>query len=340
MNSIEKISNEIYLVKVELPNNALKYLNSYLIISENKKVLVDTGMNSNQSLKSLNDALLNMKLSINDIESVIITHLHIDHVGLIKKLREINKNLKIFIHAKEKDTIKKMIKDFENENMLKEYHKNLGFPNNTLKALLYWKKDLDSYLEIIKNSETLNEEEYINIGNLSFKVLWTPGHTPGHICLYLEKNNILLSGDHILPTITPNLSFFIEGDPLLDYLNSLRKIEQLNPSLILPGHEHIFNNVNKRIVEIRKHHEERLREILRILENKELNAYQIASNIEWKLGSMTWDSIDYFQKYLAISETLSHLIYLENKGLIEKTTKPDNTITFKIKTNNTNIELI
>jgi len=241
-----------------------------------------------------------------------------------------NNNIKIFIYSKEKESIKKLIENFENEDSFKEYYKNLGFTSDTIKALLYWKKDIDSYLEIIKNSNILEDGEYINIGNVSFKTIWTPGHTPGHLCLYSEKNNIIICGDHILPTITPNLSYFMERNPLSDYLESLRKIEKLNISLALPGHEYIFNNVHKRIMEIREHHNKRLKEILAILKDKELDAYQIASKMEWKLNT-TWESVDHFQKYLAIGETLSHITYLEKEGLIEKSLRPDGKITFKRK---------
>lgn len=335
MNNIEKIANEMYLIKVKLPNIPLKHLNSYLIVSNDKKTLIDTGANTDESFESLNDALLSIKVNIKDMESIIITHLHIDHVGLVKRLKNMNDNLKIFIYSKEKESIKKLIENFENEELFKEYYKSLGFTADMLKSLLYWRKDINSYLEIIKSSNTLEEGEHINIGDVSFKVIWTPGHTPGHLCLYSEKNNIIICGDHILPTITPNLSYFMERNPLLDYLNSLRKIEKLNISLVLPGHEYIFNDAYKRIREIREHHNKRLEEILTILKDKELDAYQIASKIEWKLNT-TWESADPFQKYLAIGETLSHIIYLEKEGLIEKSLRPDGRITFKRKyaTNN------
>jgi len=86
MNNIKKITDEIYLIKVKLPNVPLKYLNSYLIVSNDKKVLIDTGTNTDESFESLNNALLNIKVSVKDIESIIITHLHIDHIGLVKRL--------------------------------------------------------------------------------------------------------------------------------------------------------------------------------------------------------------------------------------------------------------
>lgn len=106
-------------------------------------------------------------------------------------------------------------------------------------------------------------------------------------------------------------------------------------SLLLEGqglsslyHEYIFNDVYKRIREIREHHNKRLEEILTILKDKELDAYQIASKIEWKLNT-TWELADPFQKYLAIGETLSHIIYLEKEGLIEKSLRPDGRIILK-----------
>ena len=102
--------------------------------------------------------------------------------------------------------------------------------------------------------------EQLPIGRFEFEVWWTPGHSPGHICFLERGKKFILTGDHVLPTITPNISLHPQqqGNPLGDYIASLKRLEDLDVDTVLPAHEYSFTDLRGRLREIEQHHDERL----------------------------------------------------------------------------------
>ena len=157
------------------------------------------------------------------------------------------------------------------------------------------------------------------MGDYQFRCVETPGHTRGHLCLYEPNKKILMSGDHILIDITPNISLFSdEVNPLAEYLGSLDKVYDLDIRLVLPGHRSNFENCKQRIGELKLHHETRVNEVLTILANGAQNAFQTASHMTWEMDYASWEQFPPQQKWFAFGEAVSHLKYLEEKGKITK----------------------
>jgi glyoxylase-like metal-dependent hydrolase (beta-lactamase superfamily II) len=175
------------------------------------------------------------------------------------------------------------------------------------------------YEELCKPSRSLKTGDEISIGEYSFRTVWTPGHSPGHICLYEPERRFLIAGDHILLTITPHVTQWREeGNPLAEYLTSLEKVGKLDVDVVLPGHGELFTDHRKRIRELEDHHKSRAMEILSELQTQRLTAYQIASRIHWDVDFPSWDSFPAFQKFLAVGETLAHLRFLEEQNQVRK----------------------
>ncbi len=112
--------------------------------------------------------------------------------------------------------------------------------------------------------------------------------------------------------ITPNISAAYENEnPLKQYLESLDKVYKLNVELVLPGHRKLFTNLQKRIDELKKHHRDRLNEILSLLDiNTPKNPYYIASKMHWDIKYKNWEDFPIAQKWFAHSEVIAHLLYL------------------------------
>jgi len=126
--------------------------------------------------------------------------------------------------------------------------------------------------------EILKQDDVVCIGNYSFSCIETPGHTPGHMCLYESSKKVLVSGDHILGGITPNISLWDDDwDPLGVYLKSLEKVGLLDVELVLQGHRGFNITCRERIQELKLHHQERANEVLAILSKGDLNGYQVAT---------------------------------------------------------------
>jgi len=157
----------------------------------------------------------------------------------------------------------------------------------------------------------------LNYGGYELKVVATPGHTPGHMCLYDEKKKILFCGDHILGTITPNICIEISSDnPLKDYIESLKKIDKLDVEVLLTAHGTPVENMHERIAELLKHHEDRLAEVEFILGDQWKTSYECARDMTWEIECRNWEEFPAPQKWFATGEAISHLQYLYSQGRV------------------------
>jgi glyoxylase-like metal-dependent hydrolase (beta-lactamase superfamily II) len=168
----------------------------------------------------------------------------------------------------------------------------------------------------------LHGGETLSTGLFNLKVLWTPGHSPGHVSLYEPEHGILISGDYILPTITPNIGLHPQSgnNPLDAYLKSLKMLRKSKFSYALPGHESPFTNVEQRIDEIIQHHRQRNSEILATIKTEPKTAYQIATETLWKpdTNPVGWQDLPLMDKRRAMMETLSHLELMRSGGKVNK----------------------
>jgi glyoxylase-like metal-dependent hydrolase (beta-lactamase superfamily II) len=145
----------------------------------------------------------------------------------------------------------------------------------------------------------------------------TPGHTPGHLCFYEERTGLLLSGDHVLPRITANVSVNPQsgGDPLGDYLASLERLRKYADCPVLPAHEWRFEGLGERIDTIVAHHEERLEETRTLVAGGAATIWEVATRLGW---SRPWEEIHGFMRRAAVGETHAHLVLLERRGRLER----------------------
>jgi glyoxylase-like metal-dependent hydrolase (beta-lactamase superfamily II) len=148
------------------------------------------------------------------------------------------------------------------------------------------------------------------------RAIWTPGHTPGHLCFADERYNLLLTGDHVLPRISPNISPSpaTTDDTLGIYLRSLAELASTDPDEVLPAHEYRFSGLPARVRQLQDHHRARLREILAVVAGAEgCTTANVAERLTW---SRPWDQAHGIVRRSAIGETYAHLVYLERRGLI------------------------
>ncbi|HJX70288.1 MAG TPA: MBL fold metallo-hydrolase [Dehalococcoidia bacterium] len=308
---------------VPTPNSQLTDINVYLIRGEDGWLLVDTGWNTTRAFNTLEKQLKEIGIGFENISQILITHLHVDHYGLSGRLKELSK-AKVSLHRVEEALIDSRYINMD--NLLAEIARWLrlhGVPEEELPHLQKASLGARKFALPTPADITLKGGEKIPIGSFNFEVLWTPGHSPGHICLYEPARRLLLSGDHILPTIFPNVGLHPQsGDnPLGDYLHSLKAIEQLEVELVLPAHEHVFTNLRQRIQELYRHQEERREAILEVLQEGAKTAYEISLRIPWLINGV-WVSFKELlplDKRLAVMSTLAHLEPLRAEGKAEKT---------------------
>ena len=167
------------------------------------------------------------------------------------------------------------------------------------------------------------------MGEYSFRVIETPGHSPGHLCLYEDNKKILVSGDHILFDITPNITCWAElENPLKAYLESLEKVSTLDVNLVLPGHRNGWTDHKKRITELQNHHKSRLNEVLVALGKGDKSAWDIAPHIKWDINVSSWERFPVVQKWFALGETLAHITFLEADGRVGRRSEDSKIVYF------------
>lgn len=317
-----EITPRLYQLQLPIPNNPLGYTNVYLLKGDDGYLLIDTGWNDEEAFQSLKAQLAEIGFGFGDIRQIVVTHIHPDHYGLAGRLKELSL-AKISLHYLENDLIEpRYIRVAEYLHQAEEWLRRHGVPAWELPTSQSVALRARRFSAPVSPDITLYGGESIPVGVFDLQVIWTPGHSPGHICLYEPTKKILFSGDHILPVTTPHISLQNQSgvNPLGDFLNSLKIVRQLDVKLVLPAHEHSFTNLPARVDEIIQHHERRNSEILEAIKPVPKTAYQISTEITWmpKLGGVNWQSLAPWDKGLAVSETLAHLEALRIDGKVDK----------------------
>jgi len=275
----------------------------------------------------LRDGLREAGFGFKDIAQIIVTHIHPDHYGLTGRVKQLSGD-NLSVHRIEADLIHSRYVNLD--GLLGDMARQLrygGVPQNDLpqfRGASLWMKQ---FVVPVAPEIRLSGGEKLSNGSFEFEVLWTPGHSPGHICLYEPKKKLLFSGDHILPNITSHVGLHPQSgeNPLGDFINSMRAIEKLEVNFVFPGHGAVFSGLKQRIGELLYHYRERKMAIIKSVSNELKTAYQIATEILWRpeSGGVPFQELELWDKRLAVMETLAHLQLLMTEGKVEKVGEDD-----------------
>ncbi|RNL84867.1 MBL fold metallo-hydrolase [Halostreptopolyspora alba] len=326
MPSVEDLGNGVWSLPVPIPDNPLGYTLTYLIESAHGPVLVDTGWNSEESWNALTTGLDRAGVSVTDVRGAVLTHFHPDHSGLAARLREAS-GAWIALHHADAAMLRRVTaqrrtdrREFEVTQL-----RRAGAPTAEIEAHEVATPPFDTR---VSADRELSHGELVDLPDRELRVLWTPGHSPGHICLHLKDSGHLFTGDHILPRITPHVGLFplddSDNDPLGRFLDSLGQIHELGATEALPAHERRFRDLAGRTSEIIAHHEERLEQLAAALEGEPATLWEIAPLLEWRRA---WKDMRTAARRMAASETAAHLRLLERRGLAVCSTDPNTTDT-------------
>ncbi len=258
-----EVLENIYRVRTPMPGNGPDFVNAYLLKGRDGAVLVDTGWKSEEAFQSLLQQIANIGIGVKDLRHVVITHAHPDHYGLIGALSQQTSG-SLVIHERENTILQMRATDYESMVLeMTGWLQAHGMPGDMRRLFEYSTLVSLGMLPVDMPVWIVRGGEKIAVGDYCFEVIWTPGHSPGHICLYEPRKRILISGDHILPETTPNISMFLGTmkNPLSEYLEALRRVACLDVELVFPAHGEVFGDLAGRVDEILQHHELRLQAI-------------------------------------------------------------------------------
>ena len=304
------IMDGLLQLRVPIPNNPLGWVLPYLIEGRDGWTLVDAGWNVPEAFDALEEQLDRAGVGFRNLKTLLVTHIHPDHYGLAGQVKE-RSGATVIIHQRERDLIRSRYRNPEQLlATMGDWLVMHGVPRDSMQDLQTSAMPVRAFVDPVEPDEVVWGGERLPIGRFEFEVWWTPGHSPGHICFLERGKKFILTGDHVLPTITPNISLHPQqqGNPLGDYIASLKRLEELDVETVLPAHEYTFTDLQARLRAIEAHHEERLGEMMACFDGQPRTAYEVARHVKWVTGS--FDTFSPWMQRAALGETLSHLDYL------------------------------
>ncbi len=311
---VEQVRPGLWSVPVPIPDNPLRYVLVYVLELDDGVALVDAGWNTEEAWHALGDGLRVAGGSLADVRAVVVTHIHPDHYGLAGRVREAS-GAWVGLHPADAALLQGRYVDVDALVARMDALLELcGVPDPVRADLAGASLPIRSLVTAAEPDVLLPDEDLLDLPGWDLRTIWTPGHSPGHVCLYSDRRRLLLSGDHVLPRITPNISFHSQQvpNPLGDYLASLARLEALDPEEVLPAHEYRFAGLGTRLDELVRHHEARLTEIEDELRRRSgTTCWDLTTSLTW---SRPWEQIPPFMQRAANGETLAHLVLLEARG--------------------------
>ena len=293
---------------------AVGRVNCYLIEDE-PLTLVDTGPNSGKALDELTSQLGALGHGIEELELVILTHQHIDHLGLVEIIAG-HSGAEVAAIDVAVERLANFGQDAEREDAFgAELMLRHGIPENVVYALQAVSRSFRGWGAHAHVTRPLHDGEVMQFRDRSLKVLHRPGHSPSDTIFWDEERRILLAADHLIAHISSNplISRPLDGSAertkaLAVYLESMRRTRELPAEVVLSGHGDPITDHVALIDDRLAKHERRKEKIFRLIEADPRSAYDLAQAI--------WGNVAVTQAFLTLSEILGHVDLLLDEGRV------------------------
>lgn len=316
---IAEVQPGIYEIFLPLPMRPT-IINVYLIDCHGAWALIDTGMNTPDSVRSLEEAFTAVGTRLEDLDVLIGTHHHVDHFGTSSLIRK-RSHAQVYLHQLEAERAARMVgfgtigPSARPES--RAFFLSHGFPIDRFapEGMRPAWMGTQSYNPVTEPDHFMSDGDVISVGDRRLEVIWTPGHAPGHSVIYLRKEKVLVVGDHLLPKITPHVGLYPDatgGNPLGDFLNSQRKVQPFDVELVLPAHGGVYHDHRHRANQLIEHHQYREAEMLDLIRRKPATAFEVAQQV---FGD---EERPIFHIMAATFETLAHLEFSHQAGRARK----------------------
>jgi glyoxylase-like metal-dependent hydrolase (beta-lactamase superfamily II) len=301
---VAAVGRGVHRVTLELPW-ALDHVHCYAIEDPEGWTIVDCGLGGDETESGWREAL--EQLGRPQVRRVVITHFHADHIGASAALVAATGAEEVVQGREDRDSAERSFGRRGAESESSEYLLACGMPDDLVAAWL--RSSFITGVQLAEPTRLVEEGDHVEIAGVDYRVLVLRGHADGHIVLFDEPGGRLFGGDVLLQRITPNVGAWEDSrpDPLGDYLETLRRIEELAPRIIYPGHRDLIENAVERARETREHHDVRLDRTLAVLESGATTPYEVSMGLWPKPFGM-------HERRFAVAEALAHLIRLGAVG--------------------------
>lgn len=295
---------------------AVGRINCYLIEGD-PLTLIDAGPRSDQSLAELDIHINDAGHRVEDIQLIVATHQHIDHIGLIRTVAE-RSGAQVAALDKSVERLATFADSSDSEDDLAvELMVRHGVPEEVANALRTLSGSYRDWGDTVEVTMPLAEGSYLELADRKLKVLHRPGHSPSDTVFWDEERRMAFGGDHLLSHISSNplISRPLDGSPgrtrsLVNYTASLEKTREMPIDLMLSGHGDPITDhaglIDKRLESQLR----RLEKIHGILAEKPRSAHAVAEAI--------WGNVAVTQAFLTLSEVIGHLDILMDEGRVDE----------------------
>ena len=290
-------------------------VNCFLLTGDGHVDLIDCGMRQEDSLEMIRAALRRLG---GTLRRLVVTHIHPDHYGAAGVLTQ-EFGAELYLHRLEIPMVHPRY--LELDTLVEEVGRWLelnGVPEPEAGEMKNSSRGLRDFVLPGNAAVQLDGAETLELGNRRLRVEWTPGHSPGHICLFEAEDGLLFAGDQLLPDLSPNIGLHPQStpNPLDEYLAALLRLRDLEPSLVLPAHGRPFGDAEPRVERMLEHHARRKDQIEEIVGARECSAWDVAVEL--------WGPREHvYEKRLALQEALAHLQSLAVEDRLEKLVSAD-----------------
>jgi glyoxylase-like metal-dependent hydrolase (beta-lactamase superfamily II) len=314
---MREVSPGVFQLTLPLPWE-LQSVNVHLVKLDDGWMLVDSGIATDECFSVIEQGMQSHGISWEDLRILLLTHMHPDHVGLADRILK-RTSAKLYMHHADVAHLASIANGMKISPWFQQAMVEGGVPAELQTKILKSFAMMGRNFVALTADCTLRGGETIPVHGGTLQVIWTPGHSAGHVCLYSPEHKFLISGDHMLNGITPNISWHPDHDTLGEYLSSLEMLNPYEIELVLGSHGRPFNDHRVWIRETAKHHAERCQEIRDAMKDGGRTAHQLVGSL-WSRG------LSPFHHQFAVLETLAHLEYMRRRGELKTSPATDGAI--------------
>jgi glyoxylase-like metal-dependent hydrolase (beta-lactamase superfamily II) len=307
----ERVLPGVWRLRLPLPWPGVPHCNAWALAAGDGVVLVDTGIHEPGSMAQLERAMAQVRLKVEHVRLLVLTHAHVDHCGQAQTIAE-RAGCEVWMHPDHEHLRSQLDDPDEALRRIVEVARTSGVPDAPLGAYAAKRKEdpplIDGYRPPDRD---LVEGVEVSTDLGAWSVHHTPGHCPSHVCLFQADRRILISGDHLLGRVSLYYDFGFSPDPVGEFLRSLDTVERLDARLCLAGHGRTFTDVQGHVDANRRLVHERLEKVAFVAARMPLTAFDIAPQV---FGV----PVDETNAGWLLRETLCYLTHLEGLGRVER----------------------
>lgn len=323
-----QITPDIYQVELPLPF-ALRSVNCYLLRGSQGWTILDTGLNSRAGRGAWAAVFSALGLEPGDVEQIVVTHIHPDHVGMAGWLqahfRTSAKTPPVYLSPRSVEEVAKVwAAAATGDQAQAAFFLRCGLDAETAQAAVTEMGPMRQAVQPLPTAvQIMQPGSRVRLGERQFQVIHAPGHSDGQMIFYDPADRLMLCADQVLMRISPNISIWpsTEPSPLRRYLASLEELAQLDVDLALPGHGVLIEEWVARLQGIAEHHRVRLEEMVAAVVQPSTVA-EISRQV-FNHGRLSTHEVRF-----AVTETLAHLCYLVEDGRLAQDTGADGVMCF------------